>query len=495
MSGPPQAAPTSLLIAALGGEGGAVLANWIVEAARALKLPVQSTSIPGVAQRTGATTYYLELWPQPLAGGEQAPVMALAPAPGEVDIVASSELLEAGRCIQLGFVTPDRTFLIASTHRFLTTPEKLAMGDGRVDGDKLLAAIEARSRGRLLVDFAAVAAAADVRLNAVMLGVIAGSGKLPITPEAFEAAIRGEGKAVEGNIKGFRAGLAAAKGAAAGAPAADPGTTAAGLASLSARGRAEFPESLQGLLGHALGRLAAFQDAAYAGQYLDRLAAFRQADADLLAAVAKHLAVRMSYDDIIRVAAAKTRPGRLDFIRAEAGAGADDPVVVSEFLKPGLEEVCDILPAGLARWLLARAEKSPRLRGWQKAMELNTTTIWGYLRLRFLARLKPWRRKSYRFRIEQAAIDAWLADIAGAAAVDSGLARAVADCARLIKGYGGSHRRGQENFLAIRDILVSPALENRDNGARAALAVDRARDAALADPDGAALRKLLNEYA
>ena len=59
----PQARPITILIAALGGEGGGVLTDWIVAAASQLGFPVQSTSIPGVAQRTGATTYYIEIVP------------------------------------------------------------------------------------------------------------------------------------------------------------------------------------------------------------------------------------------------------------------------------------------------------------------------------------------------------------------------------------------------------------------------------------------------
>src|SRR5205085_1602629 len=57
------ARPITLMIAALGGEGGGVLTDWIVSAAESVGYPVQSTSIPGVAQRTGATTYYVEIFP------------------------------------------------------------------------------------------------------------------------------------------------------------------------------------------------------------------------------------------------------------------------------------------------------------------------------------------------------------------------------------------------------------------------------------------------
>ncbi|HER27649.1 MAG TPA: indolepyruvate oxidoreductase subunit B, partial [Rhodospirillales bacterium] len=105
-------ASINLLIAALGGEGGGVLTNWIVAAAHGQGLPVQATSIPGVAQRTGATTYYIEIWPEAVSGDKQ-PVLALSPAPGEVDMVATTELLETGRCIGNGLISPERTHLIA----------------------------------------------------------------------------------------------------------------------------------------------------------------------------------------------------------------------------------------------------------------------------------------------------------------------------------------------------------------------------------------------
>src|SRR5437868_10847616 len=135
--------PVTLLIAALGGEGGGVLTDWIVSAVQASGLPVQSTSIPGVAQRTGATTYYVEIFPVPLSGlGGKRPVLALAPGAGDVDVVVASELLEAGRAISNGFVTADRTLLISSVSRVYLTVEKMRMADGRHDSKRLLKAAE-----------------------------------------------------------------------------------------------------------------------------------------------------------------------------------------------------------------------------------------------------------------------------------------------------------------------------------------------------------------
>src|SRR5438067_5847473 len=145
------ARPVTLLIAALGGEGGGVLTDWIVSAAEHLGLPVQSTSIPGVAQRTGATTYYIEIFPTSYrALGGRRPVLALSPGVGDVDVVIASELLEAGRAIASGFVTTDRTLLIASSSRVYLTVEKMQMGDGRYDSERLVKSVEQNAKQHLL---------------------------------------------------------------------------------------------------------------------------------------------------------------------------------------------------------------------------------------------------------------------------------------------------------------------------------------------------------
>src|SRR5690606_5665510 len=116
--------PLSILVAALGGEGGGVLADWIVDCALARGLPVQATSVPGVAQRTGATSYYIELVRVP-ASDSSRPIFALSPVPGCVDVVLASELLEAARMVERGFVNPQRTTLITARHRVYTTLEKM----------------------------------------------------------------------------------------------------------------------------------------------------------------------------------------------------------------------------------------------------------------------------------------------------------------------------------------------------------------------------------
>ncbi|HZB90270.1 MAG TPA: indolepyruvate oxidoreductase subunit beta family protein [Stellaceae bacterium] len=493
--------PLTLLIAALGGEGGGVLTGWIVDAAAAMGLPVQSTSIPGVAQRTGATTYYVEIWPEPQAAlGGKRPVLSLVPGVGDVDIVVASELLEAGRVIAQGFVSRDRTTLIASTHRIYAIAERMAMGDGRFDMGRLMQAVEEHAKSHILFDMEAAARGAQSVISAVMLGALAGSGRLPIPAETFAAAIRAEGKAVEANLRGFAAGLAGLQPAA--APLAAEKRRRPAVASLAALERAAaetMPEAAQEVIREGLRRLASYQDLGYARLYLDRLAAIRDADAAagaggaLLRETARHLALRMSFEDVIRVAAAKVDPARFERIRRELRLGADDPLSIVDFYKPGIEELCSILPPILARPILAWSAR----RGWLGkvywGMTVESTAVTGFLRLKLLASLRRWRPRSLRYHEEQAQIEAWLALIAAAAAHSADLAREIAECARLIKGYGDTHARGLANFGKIEARLLRPALAGRFAVATAVDAVAAARVAALADPEGERLDRTLAE--
>jgi indolepyruvate ferredoxin oxidoreductase, beta subunit len=460
---------------------------------------VQSTSIPGVAQRTGATTYHIELVPAAFAPTDaRRPVLALAPGVGDVDLVVASELMEAGRAVAAGYVTADRTMTIASTSRSYLVVEKMAMGDGRYDPERLVAAVEKNSQTALLLDLEAIARESGAMINAVMLGVIAGASALPIPAEAFEAAIRADGKAVEANLRGFRAGLTAAREGA--QPRALSGKRAhAALASLGELESeiAGMPAPARAIATEGVRRLAAYQDLAYARLYLDRLAPIVEADAKagaggkLLAAAARHLAVRMSYEDVIRVAQAKIDPARFSRVAAQMGVKPDQPFSVTEFLKPGVEEFCSILPRWLATRILSYAERHPALARAHWGMELNTASISGYLRFYLLAKLRGFRPKTFRYAQEQQAIDAWLQLVARAAPLSAELAIEIAECARLIKGYGDTHKRGTGNYLLIEKELILPALGGAMPPRQAAEAIANARAAALLDPEGETLGKCL----
>ncbi|HXF45699.1 MAG TPA: indolepyruvate oxidoreductase, partial [Burkholderiaceae bacterium] len=110
-------APIGILVCALGGEGGGVLSEWVYDTAVRCGHFAQTTAIPGVAQRSGATTYYIEIDPLPSAQRQQPPVFGLYPVPGALDLLLSSELLETVRQIGQGYANPDRTCVISSSAR------------------------------------------------------------------------------------------------------------------------------------------------------------------------------------------------------------------------------------------------------------------------------------------------------------------------------------------------------------------------------------------
>ena len=189
--------PITLLICALGGEGGGVLVEWLVRTATASGFAVESTSIPGVAQRTGATTYYIEIFPVPIAElGGRRPVFSLYPVPGALDVLVSSELLETVRQIGVGMVSPDRTHVLTSTSRILTTIEKMQPSDGRVSTSDLLKTADKFSFDCHAFDMNAIARENGTVVSAVMMGAIAGSGLLPFSRDAFEATVRQSNRGV-----------------------------------------------------------------------------------------------------------------------------------------------------------------------------------------------------------------------------------------------------------------------------------------------------------
>jgi indolepyruvate ferredoxin oxidoreductase beta subunit len=480
--------PVSILIAALGGQGGGVLTEWVVAAATHAGLPVQATSIPGVAQRTGATTYYLEVYPEPRAAGSPDPVFSLYPMPGDVDVIMASELLEAGRTIEMDYASPERTTLITSTHRLFAIGEKTALGNGIFPRERVEEAARALTRRLIACDALAVARAAGSEVNAVLMGALAASGALPLSASDFEAAIREGGVAVERNLAGFKAGMEIA----AGAPVAENAPPPPWLEikserarTLAARGvdflalmsriESEFPAALNPTLGEAVARLIDYQDAAYAERFLERVRLVRARDPEtrLTERFARRLAVWMSYEDAIRVADLKTRRSRFERIRRDQGATNGQVLTVTDYLKPELDEIYGILPAAIggpiARWAEKRwPEGRPAL-----TQHVKTTSILGYVRMWALGRLRWLRPSSLRAQREFALIDRWQQAVVDAAAVDYDLGCQVADIATVVRGYGEVRRRLSGAFMRFLDEILSPAVA-RDRAAGRGYA--RARD-------------------
>ncbi len=489
----------TIAILAMGGEGGGVLADWLVDLAEQNGYFAQTTSVPGVAQRTGATVYYLEMFPEAAVPAGRMPVMALSPVPGEVDIVIASELMEAGRALQRGLVTANRTTFVASTHRVYSMTERTAMGDGRVSSDKLLEGGRAAARHFISADFAQLAEDTGSLISPTLYGALAATGRLPFTREQFEATITRGGVGVTSSLKAFAAGFAVAQQTLAPTAAALPATApmppvGARLAALAQRIEQDFPASSHATLAAGIVRAADYQDVAYAATYLDRLRpllARLPADpalaAELLDETARHLALWMSYEDTVRVADLKTRRSRFERVGGEVKLSLTQHLGINEFLHPRVEEIADTLPAGLGRWLLAtpwaRACVEPFTR---KGRIVQTSSIRGYLLLYTIAALRPLRPRSLRFQVEQQRIDGWLATITSLASTQPALALEVARSQRLVKGYGDTHVRGWRSFERVMSKL--PQLQARPDGARKLQALSQA---ALADDSGKALEQML----
>ena len=339
----------------------------------------------------------------------------------------------------------------------------------------------------------------------------------PSGAPAFEAAIRRGGVGVEASLEAFKAGFEAAQGGAAAAgihtitaanlppptldgrdmeaPAAAVREPAPSLPAPLAGRLQEFPDAVRAIVRLGFERLADYQDAAYAGLYIERLRPFlaleRRAGADgrLVEEVARQLALAMAYEDTIRVAELKIRPSRFARVREEVKLGDNQLLHIAEFFHPRVEEIADTLPERWGRWLLA----TPWARGavarlTRKGRIVRTSSIGGFLMLYGVASLKPLRPRSLRNRTEQRALEDWLDAVRAAAECDYLLGVEVAACRGLVKGYGETIERGRERFAAIMTIL--PEIADRPDAAAIVLAL---RQAANADDTGAALNAQIGQ--
>jgi indolepyruvate ferredoxin oxidoreductase beta subunit len=501
--------PICLLICALGGEGGGVLTEWLVDIARHSGYAAQSTSIPGVAQRTGATTYYIEVFPVPIAQlGGRKPVFSLNPVPGALDAMVSSELLETTRQIGNGMSSPQRTLVITSSSRTLTTQERMQLADGRADSADLLKIVKTFSREHHVFDMGTVAKESGTVVSAVMLGAIAGSGLFPFQRADYETIVRGGdttapdkvSKMAAASLRGFAkayemvsqpraqaalvAGLLASNDDDMRAPVALPVAVAS-----------QFPPEVHAMLtlGHA--RMLEYQGPAYAQLYVQRLgqvlAAERAADPSgaqgfaTTREMARWLALWMAFDDIVRVADLKSRSSRWQRVKGEVKAGDEDLLQVYDHFKPGAPEFAALLPPALSQRVL-RWDRKRVLHGkspWALPLKIGTHSVSGMLSLRVLASLKWLRVRGARFANEQAMIEKWLGGVVAGTRQHWQLGHEIALCGRLIKGYGATNERGKENLLHVLDHLAGADHPPDENAA----AIAAARAAALADNAGIAL--------
>lgn len=470
----------NLLIAALGGEGGGVLTNWLIEIADQSGWHCQSTSLAGVAQRTGATIYYLEFM-QRKAGTAQ-PVMSLFPAQGDIDVALTSEIAEAGRMVSRGFISPDKTTLISSDHRVFGITEKTHTGDGTADRDLILAMSARYAKRFVHFDMAELVKRHGTVISAGMLGAVAGSGALPFGREAFEQVLS-MGKGAAANLSAFSEAFECAERG--GVSVVDPAasekasfvlpepTTEIGKELLPRIGK--LPPSIQEVTFQGVLKLVEYQDAAYAKTYLEHVEEFLAIDSGgsdfhLTREGARWLALWMAFEDIPRVAQLKLRPTRDEMLRQEVGVTEAEPLKVSEYFHPRVEEVASLLPRRLGDALLRSSFWRKAVNNMLGARQLRTDTIAVTLALRFLASLRHVRRHMLGFHHEWRMINAWLEAILTAG--DPALARELVECGRMVKGYGSTRHRTTTRLMRIIDGV-------RSSGNVSAETVSELRSAAM----------------
>ncbi|MDG2406986.1 MAG: indolepyruvate oxidoreductase subunit beta family protein, partial [Paracoccaceae bacterium] len=393
--------------------------------------------------------------------------------------------------------TPDRTTLIASTHRTLAVSEKTVPGDGISSSDEVKAAAEIATDRLIMLDLDRVAAENGSVISSALFGALAGSGALPFPRSAFEAAIQDSKKSVETSLLAFgaayeRAQLVDADPVAARTPSSGA-MTLKGPDKLIKVGQAlidrieNLPAPAQQMAQLGLRKVVQFQDVNYGIEYLDHLdllVALDQDNADYTLSVeaAKYIANAMAYDDIIRVADLKTQRERFERISAEMGA-ENSPIELTEFFHPRAEEIAGMLPANLGTKVEQQPHWMARLNRWfSGSRRIRTHRLGSFLTLYLLGGLRGYRRRTLRHKHEQDHLIHWLAVCRQAAVTDYDLAVELLRSRRLIKGYSDTHARSLSKFDKV--LLGATLVQGRQDAAKW---VARLREAALQDEKGDAL--------
>jgi len=463
-------------VAAVGGQGGQLFSQWLFDAAKIAGFAPVGVGLPGLSQREGATVYYLEFFARP----EETAFFSPFPEKGRVQVLIGLELLELLRALREGYLADDGA-VVGSTHRVLTADEKLPLKGGFITAEQVLPLLQ--QMGRRCVVFDAVQAAGLAGLseraaNAILFGALAASGILPFPPDAFRRAIEHYGVAVAFNLRAFEFGmrfrewqaqLRASDGAAADEWASLPEPKLP----IDIQRRMEtlsVDDELAMTLRYAARWLCHYQDARYFAKYLDKVQAIyeqeRGRDGDLLVTkeVARILALRMAYEDAVRVAQLKTERQRFARLRKEHRLSDDTVYRVVDFFSPDWDELTGLLPlrmtndqcindqcvndqchndqCGNDQWAMPLLpSQAEELRRPALQLRVETSSLSGYLLVRALLLFKPLRPYSRRFRKEWAAIEAWLEAVREAMDVDRDLAFLVARSGEMVRGYGRTRRK------------------------------------------------------
>ena len=152
-------------------------------------------------------------------------------------------------------------------------------------------------------------------------------------------------------------------------------------------------------------------------------------------------------------------------------------------MKPGVDEVASVLPDFMGQRLLSWAHRHQKQK-LHVGLHIRSTSLWGFLMLRGLARLRFMRRSSMRFRQEQAARNAWWDAMQTLAPRSNEFGRVLASLPQVLKGYGDTQLRGRQSYERIWNDHVQPVLDEKVDIHTSAPGLRNAVEKALADPEG-----------
>ncbi|MDO5603872.1 MAG: indolepyruvate ferredoxin oxidoreductase family protein [Paracoccus sp. (in: a-proteobacteria)] len=332
--------PFDLLVGGVGGTGVVTVGALIAMAAHLEGKGASVLDFTGFAQKFGTVLGYVRLADRPEALNQLRIGDGAADAVIGCDIVVASAprasaLYRPGTRVVLNMAEMPTGDLVLNRDADLRTADRLA-AIGAAVGSANVAAFDANGLAqRLLGD--------SVFANVMMLGHAWQSGLVPVGLEAMRQAITLNGTAIDANLRAFDLGRVLAARperleATSGSDPAMPGrrpAPAGAMRSSSGAPQADMPDAGHVAAAGALAtdlfvaELTAYQDAAYAARFSDRIARFTAAlpalpgdGADgLVQDAAKSLFRLMAYKDEYEVARLLTARGFHDRLAAEWQGG------------------------------------------------------------------------------------------------------------------------------------------------------------------------------
>lgn len=456
-----------ILIPSIGGLGVGVFAEWLSAAAIIEGLQPNVLNLPGVSQRTGRTLSYMEI-------SNVDTSFSPFPEKGKLDLIISQEFLELLRILKEGYGGKNCNIL-GTTYRYYTTHEKLSLKQDAYTYENFRDLIEVNSKGHIVVDIHKMGIS-DFN-NAHLLGLLCASEYLPILRrESYQKAIGTVGIDPERNLRDFITAYELLK---------KPKELDVekpkenGFYNLAHGYVTESIEKLESAYGkdvkdvlvEAVKQLIGYQDANYAELYIIRvndlylylretIGEAKNGDELIIREFAKVLAVRMMYEDIIRVAEKKVSKERFERIKKLYKIQDRNVFWVKDFFRPELDELYGVLPNPLGKVLDSVLSKHKI--SWKT--EILTNHISGFLLLQGMSKLRLLRRRSFRFAKENALIEKYIEHVKRCLIHGLDCALLAAKGGAIVRGYGDVRKEMMKKWGEFSNLtnprIMSSFLDN-----------------------------------